>query len=39
MNEPTGNCGFATAIKAIEGKWKVGVSQVRPIEAVHSGDQ
>ncbi|MER8438490.1 helix-turn-helix transcriptional regulator [Mesorhizobium sp. M1312] len=25
MNEPTGNCGFATAIKAIEGKWKVDI--------------
>lgn len=21
MNRPTGNCGFATAIKAMEGKW------------------
>jgi DNA-binding HxlR family transcriptional regulator len=24
-NEPVGNCGFATAIKMIEGKWKVDI--------------
>lgn len=25
MNEPADNCGFATAIKVIEGKWKVDI--------------